>query len=100
MRELGYVFTALLLAVPMAAWKAFIGAQLWKWFVTPVFGMQPPSLWLMAGLFMAVSMSTHQAHPDKRDAKEAFWFALFYGVAYPPMVWLVAAPIALLAETF
>lgn len=47
---------SLLIVLPAAAWRAYVMSVLWTWFVTPVFGVASPSIWILAGLAVFIAM--------------------------------------------
>lgn len=55
----GYILTAFLaslIIVPiLSVPETWAMLYLWKWFVTPLFGMPVPSFWMLMGLLFVVS---------------------------------------------
>lgn len=77
---------ALAIGVPLALWTAFVFQTLWAWFLTPIFGISAPSLWMVFGLILMVSLL--KSKPKK--AKAEGWAALAeigdaiaYGIVAP-----------------
>ena len=48
------VLTAVVLFIPSIAWKGFVFAQLWNWFVAPTFGVVVLTLAQSAGIVIMI----------------------------------------------
>ena len=57
---------------------AWVGIHLWYWFVTPVFGMFPPSFWLFMGLVLFVRFMTFQLPPFNKNNESDTTTLLLY----------------------
>lgn len=58
MGHFALLFYTLALAVPFAAWRAWVAVVLWGWFITPVTGIGSPGLWVMAGIMLIAALFT------------------------------------------
>lgn len=78
----------ILLSLPFAWWNAIWGQFLWGWFVTPLFGIAVPSIWLLAGFFLTVGYFVKERTHRKEDTKN-YWYSLLLGVLQPPCAALI-----------
>lgn len=78
--------------IPAVLWEAYVSIVMWRWFITPEFGVQPPGLWSAAGILMMIGMvkarvGRKEENPDRWDRIGRFFshvimvpaFALFVG---------------------
>lgn len=66
-------------------YQAFVAGFLWVWFITPIFGIAAPSLWLLIGLAIFVRLFTHQTPPMREDEPNAIantLYAVVYSLIY------------------
>ncbi len=84
------------LIIPNLAYRAWIGQYLWVWFVEPVFGIPAPSLWLLAGLLLAVGFLHMKTDEPMTDRK--FVDHLVFAAVAPALVFVTGWSIQLLAH--
>jgi len=58
---------AMIIGIPLAAWRAFVAIQIWNWFVVPAFGIPAPDLWLTAGLLALATLATYSGAKTAYD---------------------------------
>lgn len=66
---------AIVLALASVPWSAWVLTVLWGWFVVPVFGLPPVTLWQAAGLSVLVghfTASQQSKHPLWRQVGTAW----------------------------
>lgn len=85
-----------LLTLPLvAAWRAYVLAQLWTWFAVVQFGAKPVSLPMAYGLSLMVSMfaSTSQDSKDDRTWQDTMIHAVVTMIVGPAIAlgigWIV-----------
>ena len=66
MRKVGEFFVLMLVAIPLAIWKAYCISILWGWFITPVFGMPSPSMVAILGLLIFIPLA-YPVFPNESD---------------------------------
>lgn len=87
-----YFIIGLLLVLPLAAWRAYVTTVLWGWFITPTFGVQSPSIWVLAGFATLVMLYQKwnvkpYIDPDKSMAEQV-WLSIIGDALLPAMALL------------
>jgi hypothetical protein len=61
---------AAVITLPAVMWQAYASVVLWGWFVTPTFSIEAPSLWIMAGLALFLSLQVTRTQPNEKPPHE------------------------------
>lgn len=78
-RSLSRLALTLGLFLPAAAYRAYVATFFWWWFVTPTFGAEPPTLWMLAGLLACVSLVLSGYRADEPEESTGAWLGKVLG---------------------
>lgn len=70
MNSLALLVFSFIITPIFALWQAFVASFLWVWFVTPIFDIPSPSLWMLAGLSIFLSLIINRAPAYDKDASK------------------------------
>ena len=81
---------AILLSIPLALWAAFCVTPVWGWFITPVFGVPTPSLWMLAGVLLVARIPVVglKSETDGKNGFEKLTYTLAFSVVWPPLTFV------------
>lgn len=77
----------LLILTPLIYWQAYVATVLWGWFITPVYGVQSPSIYTIGGVLFLWSLIRDTPPRAKSDDKWGdFLWAVSSAIVVPALL--------------